>query len=262
MRSIKALAVCAAIILICCFATLISKSNSSNSLNTSDTGEGFAVLELFTSEGCSSCPRADKFLARIEEQGGNSPVYVLAYHVDYWDRQGWKDPFSKPEFSRRQYEYCDLLKSQVFTPQLIINGKQSFVGYDEPKISQALEDALASKTSGFLTLKAAVGGDKLSVNYCGDWSGGSAQLVLALVKKEAVNKVISGENGGRTLRHVQVVYDSYRHDLTPGTEGTCQIPEPVNFQAYEWELIGFIQNQATGEILQAAKTKIEFRKGG
>ena len=256
MRSIKTLAVCAITILTFSFATLITKRSPSDSQIIPETGNGFAVLELFTSEGCSSCPPADKLLARMEEQAGNTPVYLLAYHVDYWDRLGWKDPFSKPEFSKRQYEYSELLNSSVFTPQLIINGKRSFVGSDEPGIRKALKEVLESKTSGSLMLKAAIQTDKLSVDYRGDWQGKSAQLVLALVKKEAVNKVGNGENGGRTLHHVQIVHNTYRHHLTPGTEGTCEIPKPENFNADEWELIGFIQSQGTGEIFQAAKTKI------
>ena len=74
-------------------------------IEKSVSGDGFVVLELFTSEGCSSCPKADELLARLRKEAGNKPVYILAYHIDYWDHQGWRDIFSSPEHTKRQYSY-------------------------------------------------------------------------------------------------------------------------------------------------------------
>jgi hypothetical protein len=77
-------------------------------------GKGFAVVELFTSEGCSSCPPADKLLAKIQEENAGKPVYILAFHVDYWNHQGWRDVFSEKEFTKRQYQYASWLNLKRF----------------------------------------------------------------------------------------------------------------------------------------------------
>src|ERR1700743_2691255 len=82
--------------------------------------KGFAVVELFTSEGCSSCPPADQLVARIQQEDKEQPVYILAYHVDYWDRLGWKDAFSDARYSSRQKTYTGWLKIRsAYTPQIV-----------------------------------------------------------------------------------------------------------------------------------------------
>src|ERR1700709_1440967 len=85
-------------------------------------GKGFAVIELFTSEGCSSCPPADALVARVQKESNDKPVYILAFHVDYWNHLGWKDAFSSAEYSERQNQYARWLKlSSVYTPQIVVN---------------------------------------------------------------------------------------------------------------------------------------------
>ena len=98
-----------------------------------ETGTPFAVVELFTSEGCSSCPPADNLLGEIvkDAQKGQQRVYCLSFHVDYWNSLGWRDPYSDPAFSRRQREYARAFESvQVYTPQMVVNGSTGFVGSD------------------------------------------------------------------------------------------------------------------------------------
>src|ERR1700749_4297588 len=91
-------------------ARLLKKANAEN--------KGVAVVELFTSEGCSSCPPADELVARIQKEDKDKQVYILAFHVDYWNRLGWKDVFSSADFSKRQNEYANWLNLQsVYTPQ-------------------------------------------------------------------------------------------------------------------------------------------------
>jgi hypothetical protein len=86
--------------------------------------KGFAVVELFTSEGCSSCPPADDLVAKIQKENNDQPVYILAFHVDYWNNLGWKDSFSSSAFSKRQNQYADWLNLRsVYTPQVIVNGR-------------------------------------------------------------------------------------------------------------------------------------------
>src|ERR1700761_8258700 len=105
--------------------------------------KGFAVIELFTSEGCSSCPPADALVARVQKESNGKPVYILAFHVDYWNRLGWKDVFSSAEYSERQSEYAKYLKLEsVYTPQVIVNGKKEFVGSEESTLQNSVSAAL------------------------------------------------------------------------------------------------------------------------
>ncbi|MES2112408.1 MAG: DUF1223 domain-containing protein [Bacteroidota bacterium] len=114
---------------------------------TGTPGKGFAVIELFTSEGCSSCPSADALVARVEKEATDKPVYILAYHVDYWNRLGWKDAFTSPEYSARQSQYADWLNlSSVYTPQIVVNGRKEFVGSEEGTLRNAIKSDLEIAT--------------------------------------------------------------------------------------------------------------------
>src|SRR5882757_1991885 len=106
--------------------------------------QGFALVELFTSEGCSSCPPAEELAATLP-QSYPSGVFLLSFHVDYWDRLGWKDPFSKADYTDRQTRYAETLKllRGIYTPQAIVNGKIQLVGSDEPKLRKAIDGELA-----------------------------------------------------------------------------------------------------------------------
>src|SRR5208282_5788557 len=113
-------------------------------------GERPIVVELFTSEGCSSCPPADALLAEL---AGRSDVLALSFHVDYWDRLGWKDPFSSPDATRRQHGYADLLGlATVYTPQMIVDGRWQAVGSDRSEVERALGSARRSRDEVPVTL--------------------------------------------------------------------------------------------------------------
>lgn len=220
------------------------------------TGNGFAVLELFTSEGCSSCPPADALLARIQQEAGNKPVYILAYHVDYWNRLGWKDIFSDPRYSKRQYQYSQQLNSQVYTPQLVVNGTSSCIGSDEAVVNNAIADALAGTTEQTLNIRAQLQSGKATLVYEVTGDTGNSRLLIAVVQKHAISKVTRGENEGRMLSHVQIVRDLHAFDLEGGKQGTAQISLPRDFNAQEWELTGMIQNSETGVIKAATRASL------
>lgn len=215
-------------------------------------GDGFVVLELFTSEGCSSCPRADELLGNVQKQTGDKPIYVLAYHIDYWDHQGWRDIFSSPEHTKRQYWYANKLNSQVYTPQVVVNGKTEFVGSDEAALTNVLRNSLEGVPANTLKITGKPEAGKMTITY--EASGNkNVDLMIAVVQKNAIRQIKRGENGGRTLRHVQIVnrFNSFKLNNT-GT-GQVDISLPNGFTAGEWEIIGLLQDYKTGEIRAATR---------
>src|ERR1700709_1958776 len=122
----------------------ISASNKPNTSSKSMNGnDGFAVVELFTSEGCSSCPAADDVVAKVQNENNDKPVYILAYHVDYWNRLGWKDVFSDAAYSKRQNQYAAWLNLEsIYTPQVVVNGNKEFVGSQESTLRSVIKDDL------------------------------------------------------------------------------------------------------------------------
>jgi hypothetical protein len=215
--------------------------------------KGFAVLELFTSEGCSSCPPADALLTRIQREAGNKSIYVLSYHVDYWNRLGWKDSFSRPEYSQRQYGYSHRFDGQVYTPQVILNGSSAFVGSDETAIKKALADALRKTSLSFINLQAQQQSDSVILHYKIAGIVNHEQLVIAVVQKHAVSRVKRGENEGRTLSHAQIVDQLYSFQLTPDGEGSKKIHFSNSLDPQQWEIIAMLQNPDTGVISAASR---------
>jgi len=216
--------------------------------------EGFAVVELFTSEGCSSCPPADALVAKVQRQYAGKPVYILAYHVDYWNRLGWKDVFSSNEYSQRQRGYAQHLKLQsVYTPQIVVNGKTEFVGSEAGALRNAIEGGLKNMTQTDVALSMAdVKGKSLTVNYSATIKPGT-ELTLALVEKNAQTDVKAGENNGRKLSHVQIVRALHKINATANKSGTERFNLPDGINAENIEIIGLLQNTVTGEITGATK---------
>lgn len=215
---------------------------------------GFAVLELFTSEGCSSCPPADELMGKIEKEYKDEPVYLLSYHVDYWNRLGWKDRFSSSENSQRQQQYSRILNSQVYTPQLVVNGKTEFVGSDENNIKNAIQKALFASKKTNVELSATVSQNAVNVQYKASSTDPQNILLINLIEKHSSTQVGKGENEGRHLHHWQIVHKQTPITLTKQQEGTTTFQLPEGFSPENWEVIAFIQNMKTGEISGSAKT--------
>lgn len=218
------------------------------------TGKGFAVVELFTSEGCSSCPSADELVARIQKEDKDKQVYILAFHVDYWNRLGWKDVFSSAQYSKRQNEYAGWLKlKSVYTPQIVVNGQKEFVGSEEGTLRNAITAGLRANPAAALTLSAQNDHGKIMVKYHTEGTQNKT-LLLALVQKAAQSKIGAGENSGKTLSHVQIVRLFQSQPLNATGTGAAVIGQPDKFNADGWEVIGFVQDKANGQILAAAKS--------
>lgn len=222
--------------------------------NNKTAKKGIAVLELFTSEGCSSCPPADALMGKIQNEYKDKEVYVLAYHVDYWDREGWKDVFSNPEYTKRQYSYARWLGVEsVYTPQVVINGKSEHIASQENIVRGSMAKTLAKPATADVTLKAAQKNDKLTVSYTISGASGSSVLQLAVVQKAAKTNVKRGENGGRILFHYQIVRRFKSTIISTTGNGNTEISLPKDFNTKDFEVIGFIQDTNTGAILGADK---------
>ena len=254
MKPIQISTLCALVALLLSSTFLANRSIASkSSTDATIKGDGFAVLELFTSEGCSSCPPADELLAKVQKEAGNKPVYVLAYHVDYWDRLGWRDVFSNSDYSKRQYQYASQLGAQVYTPQLVINGKTEFVGSNEAATDYAINSALSSTATTSLILHGKIQSGKMAVGYQVSGNSDNTELVLAVVQKKAISKVKYGENQGRTLTHAQIVKGLYSFDLEKGKKGQVNISLPEEFNINGWEVIGMLQHRRTKGINAATR---------
>ncbi|MCO5733539.1 thioredoxin family protein [Rhizobium sp. SSA_523] len=161
------------------------------------------VVELFTSQGCSSCPPADEALKKLVQQGN---VVALAYHVDYWNYIGWKDTLSSKENTERQYGYAHSMgRSGVYTPQAIINGRQHVSGADLSAINGAVEDMTAKGAGMSIPVSISMKGDEMSIEV-GAGQGRADVVVAYFTKKEEV-AVERGENSGRTVEYWHSVYD-------------------------------------------------------
>lgn len=219
------------------------------------TKKGFAVLELFTSEGCSSCPPADDLMGKIQNEFKDRPVYVLSYHVDYWDNLGWKDIFSNADYTKRQYDYGKWLKKEpIYTPQLIINGKADYIGSQETIVRGGITKALSKSAEVNLDFSARKEAEGVVVNYKVNGNSKNTRLVLTLVQKSVKSKVKRGENEGKLLSHYQVVRNLTFQKLAIDEKGSVNISFPKNFDSQNGEIIGFVQDNSTGAILGAAKS--------
>ena len=217
---------------------------------------GFAVVELFTSEGCSSCPPAEALLGRLskEARSDGSSVFLLAFHVDYWDRLGWKDRFSDPAFSARQEEYARVLGEEgLYTPQMIVNGREEFLGSDESRARRSIASALARPAAAEVRLKPeAIQGRSLPVDFAVAGAAAPAVLHLVLVEGSLSVQVARGENAGRKLDHEEVVRSFQTIPLKDSGSGRAEIPVPESVVLAHGSLIGFVQDPRTRAILGAA----------
>ena len=191
-------------------------------------GPGFAVVELFTSEGCSSCPPADEALLRLAAVAARDglPVYTLEWHVDYWDYLGWKDPFGSRLASLRQQTYARLLRSTLFTPEAIVNGSLicSWAG-DSAELERNVRAAVARPSAAGLELRVRRGpaSSSLTVQARTHDPPGGSQVLVALIEEGLGARPTAGENAGRQLRHSGVVR-AFAMLSSSGGEAVLSVP--------------------------------------
>lgn len=229
-----------------------TNKNSDTTTLTNNTTTGFAVVELFTSEGCSSCPPADAVVAKLLKTH-NSNVYVLGYHVDYWNNLGWKDIFSNAAYTQIQKYYAATFKlSSIYTPQVVINGTEQFVGSNENKLNAAVNNDLQQSTNVKLTVDALANNKIVTVNYSTDAT--NAKLKIALVQLSADNQIKRGENSGATLHHVNIVRDI---QTVSNANGKVMLNIPSNLSAKDFHVIAFTQNTNNSKITAATEVSIQ-----
>ncbi len=193
-------------------AMLLFSSNRAESKETARVSP--VLVELFTSEGCSSCPPADALLIRLErlQPVSGAKIIVLSQHVDYWNRLGWTDPFSSGLFSRRQSDYADALgRDGVYTPQMIVDGQAEFVGSDASRAQQAIARAAAQPKAPLavsFTCEANSDRGRIHIEFGSPPVGltmDNSEVILALSETNLSSSVPRGENSGRNLQHTGVV---------------------------------------------------------
>jgi len=255
MKRIKNITVLIAVVIACIAIALFSFDSGAEEKkqNQPKTGKNLVVLELFTSEGCNSCPAAEDLLGKLANESAKKPVYILEYHVDYFDNLGWRDFYGSAENTRRQYSYSNWLNAQVYTPQLVINGNAESVGSQEGDVRKEIANQQSIKHGQELNLTVQNNATLLVVNYQIKNAGNEDELVLALVQKKGVTNVLNGENAGRSLDHIQMVRKLSKVSLNGKFSGTTSIIIPGSLIDQKWELIGLLQNKKTGEISAAQK---------
>jgi len=216
---------------------------------------GFVVVELFTSEGCSSCPPSDEVLTRIVKDADRThlPVYALEWHVDYWDYLGWKDPFDSRYATDRQYAYARALPSSVYTPQTVINGTivPAYAG-DWREVDSTVHGLLGERRRAGLKLSLIRAGRGPGIHVHADVAGAppDSVLLLAIVEEGLGATPTAGENAGRTLAHSNVVRTARE---LPAASADAAIEVPPDLDPARSRLIGLIQDAKTMRILGAAQ---------
>ena len=259
-------------VVVVCFSSIAVVCKTANAQEP----QSFVVLELFTSQGCSSCPPADRLLRSIsaEAKKNKLPIYALSFHVDYWNYLGWTDPYSGKNATQRQYQYARALRGQkVYTPQLVINGEEGIVGSHKKKAKKIIDNFLNIPRSTWLKLQkngSKNNGSKtrltIGIQYGGFGKSGASesnQLILAVVSTNEENYVPKGENARSTLSHTNVVKSLSSYPLklnkkgsTPGA-GKGSVNIDIENSKENLQLIGFIQHPITMKILGANRIDIQ-----
>ena len=232
-----------------------------------DSSRTPVLVELFTSEGCSSCPPADALLEKLDRSQpvNGAEVIVLSEHVDYWNDIGWKDPYSSHEYSERQSAYAARFgRGSVYTPQMVIDGHAELVGSDERGAIQAVENEKKfAKVPLSLSAIRFDSNNKLSMHVEAGPLGPSvaahaASLSLAIADESDESQVSRGENAGRTLKHVAVL-----RRLVPvgtvGKSGKFSRDRTINFNNQnrrDLRIVGIIQEPSAGRVLGVASARL------
>ena len=216
------------------------------------------VIELYTSEGCSSCPPADAFLFDLRQRPG---VIALAFHVDYWDYLGWKDRFARHDFTARQRAYARALGSpMVYTPQIVVDGGAHVVGSNRGAVDEAIEAARANEHLLDIGLTWAAD-NSLLISIPAAAYDGKATIWFVRYAQGDQTEVAAGENAGRLLKHANIVEEIAAIGMWDGRAMVINLPWEAVAQNRRDEAFGcavLIQPEGLGPILAAREIDWDF----
>jgi hypothetical protein len=214
------------------------------------------VVELFSSQGCSSCPPADRLLTELRNKPG---VLALSYHVDYWDYLGWKDTLGSPEYSQRQYDYAKARGDMdVYTPQMIINGGKPLVGSQRSEVYAVLEQSRQAKWPVDLKI---TGGSTEIIIDCGEFQGEGepateATVWLMAILGEAKVKIERGEIAGHEITYNNVVRKLLPAAMWTGKASRVSLPKDGILSPNCTACVALLQEGKLGRVLGAAKLDV------
>jgi hypothetical protein len=235
----------------------------------SSAGTTPVLVELFTSEGCSSCPTADTLLARLQRSQPvpNADILALEEHVDYWDSLGWRDRFSSQQFSARQDAYIERLRlSSEYTPQMIVDGTDQFSGNDVVHALRSIAQAASTPKLALSLSQLTVDGNRIAGQVRVPRPAASrrksapfphADVYAALVQSVASNQVLAGDNGGQTLHHVSVVREMQRIGSLAQAASTrlkFSLVAPLDAASADLRVVVFVQRAGQGAVLGATSS--------
>jgi hypothetical protein len=248
-------------------ASLMTIASSANRAAPADDSAhtGVVIVELFTSEGCSSCPPADKLLRDINgKRTDNGQLVVgISEHVTYWNSLGWKDPFSSDTFTNRQEDYRARFGiDSVYTPQMVVNGAEQFVGSDQSKLDNAIQREQQTPNPIAIRIEStAMKNGKLAIEFsaAGDFPNAGVDVFALLTDDADQSSVARGENSGRTLTHVSVARSLHRvAELRGDSTQTAEVPLPPTFVTLQGHHIVLLaQSVGTGRVLGADTKRLQ-----
>jgi hypothetical protein len=234
------------------------------------TSRSPVIVELFTSEGCSTCPPADSLLKNLESsqpvQGAE--IIALEEHVDYWNHEGWVDPFSSREWTSRQEEYASRFKvADIYTPEMVVDGKTELLGSDAGKAQAAIADAArAGETPVSVSAQPSPAKEAQRFNVrvgklIGSAPGDAAEVWLAVSEGGLQSSVTAGENAGRHLTHAGVLRSlrkigDIKSDGSQSFEATPEVKLKPDWKRDNLQVVVFVQERKSRKILGSAATHV------
>ncbi len=226
------------------------------------------LVELFTSEGCSSCPPADVLLQKLVELQPvpGAEIIAMEEHVDYWNHDGWVDPFSSPEWTERQQVYVDLTKSEPATPELVVDGQTQLVGSDGPKALSEIEKASRVPTTEVtITSAPDKNSRRISVsvgNIPENLGKDVAEVWMAVTEDGLHSQATAGENKGRALTHVATVRSLHKLGTADAQKpvafsGNTEVKINSHWNAANVRVVVFVQRKKSRAILGVGSVKLE-----
>jgi hypothetical protein len=215
------------------------------------------IVELFTSEGCSSCPPADVVLAELEKKQpvAHATIIALGEHVDYWNYLGWSDPFSAAIYSTRQQDYARALNANVYTPQMVVDGRAEFIGSNAAQAAEAIAKAARVPKAQVQIVRSPPDKIKITATDIPPVTAhDKLDIIVAITENNLQSNVARGENAGRKLRHGTVVRHLQVVGEAPRAETKLTIEQSWNRE--NLRVVAFLQERMNRRILGATVLEV------